>query len=214
MDRGLNNIFINESGEGLKYKPVSQPGGNPNFPHRRSRKEHGKRIESQFELAWKEAEASCEGKLAVSASGRDGVYLQIKGKAGYDLVTKSLEDARLGVRLANVQTVDSVILATVFIPNSKHDFFIKKIKKYMEKETGTDVIGTVENIQMAMVDAFWIGEKKSMPTESKPAWCEVWIRYDVKEVIENVRAEFFNVCHALEIKTKSQHITFPERMVV
>jgi len=88
---------------------------------------HGEQVKRQFEIAWKEAK-TCKDRLAVSASTRGGVYLQLKGKAGYDLLTKSLEDTRQGVRLHNVQTDEAgIICATVFIPNKKQDYFIKKI---------------------------------------------------------------------------------------
>jgi len=160
MDKKLNNILIKEKGEGLKYKPLSGGSGKDNFPPRNSRMDHGNKIKSQFDLAWRKAKETCQDRLAVSASGRDGVYLQIKGKAGYDLLTKSLEDSRQGVRISNVQTdTKGVTCATVFVPNSKQDFFIKKINKYTEQEKGTDVIGTIENINEALVEALWIGNK-------------------------------------------------------
>lgn len=214
MDKRLNNLIITESGEGLKYKPISQGPGKKNYPARDSRAAHGNRIKSQFELAWKKAEELCENKVAVSASSREGVYLQIKGKEGYDLITQSLEDSRQGVRLSNVQIDDKgVICATVFVPNEKHDFLIKKIKKYMETENGTDVIGTIENIQAAMIDAMWIGNKKQIPKETA-VWCEVWLRYSIKDDVDTVKEEFLLLCQELHINTKRQHIVFPERMVV
>ena len=215
MGRNLKNIYINEAGEGLKYRPVTGGSGKTNYPPRSNRIQHGKWIESQFDLAWKEAEKSCKDKLAVSASAREGVYLQVKGKAGYDLLTRSLENTSQGIRLANIQTdSDNVISATIFIPNKKHDFFIKKIEKYVGKESGTDVIGTVESIQAAMLEAFWIGNKEAIPQEDKNIWCEVWLRYELKEDVSKVKNEFFSLCKSLDIKTKTQHILFPERIVV
>ncbi|MCI9453447.1 MAG: hypothetical protein HFG83_06410 [Dorea sp.] len=124
----LSNIILQDKGESLEYKPMTGGAGRTNYPFRDSRKEHGERLKSQFELAWKKSKEACEDRLAVSASVREGVYLQIKGKAGYDLITKSLEDTRHGVRLVNIQiNDDEEICATVYIPNAKHDFFIKKI---------------------------------------------------------------------------------------
>jgi len=214
MARKLSNIFVKEKGEGLKYKPVSGGTGKSNFPPRNSRMDHGNKIKSQFDLAWRKAKETCQDKVAVSASVRDGVYLQIKGKAGYDLLTKSLEDSRQGVRISNVQTdKEGVTCATVFVPDSKQDFFIKKINKYTEQEKGTDVIGTIENINEALVEALWIGNKDSMPVESA-IWCEVWLRYSMKEVLEDVIAEFSDVCTSENIEMKKQHIAFPERIVV
>lgn len=214
MRNHLDNIFLEEKGDCLKYKPVSQGAGKANYPVRASRKNHGDRIKEQFELAWRQAEEKHQNRLAVSTSVSDGVYLQIKGKAGYDLLTKSLEDSRQGVRIANVQVnEESETCATVFIPNAKQDFFIKKINQYREKEKGTDVIGTVESIQTALVEAMWIGDKNKIPKEA-PMWCEVWLRYDRKEKLEAVKNDFLQLCEQMQIATKNQSIIFPERMVV
>ena len=214
MRSHLDNIFLEEKGDRLKYKPVSQGPGKTNYPVRNSRKEHGERIKNQFEHAWREAEEKHQHRMAVSMSVRDGVYLQIKGKTGYDLLTQSLEDSRQGVRIANIQVnEESETCATVFIPNTKHDFFIKKINKYSENSTGTDVIGTVENIQTALVEAMWIGDKDKIPKE-EPIWCEVWLRYDRKKESTAVKNEFIETCKQMNIAVKSQSIVFPERIVV
>jgi hypothetical protein len=212
MDRRLNNIFIVEKGKGLNYTPPSGRSGIKKYPPRDSRILHGEQVKRQFEIAWKEAK-SCEDRLAVSASTRDGVYLQVKGKAGYDLLTKSLEDTRQGIRLRNVQTDETgTLCATVFIPNKKQDYFIKKINKYKEKDSGTDVIGTIESINVAMVEALWIGCRESIPKQT-PEWCEVWITYEMNEQIEEVKAEFFSLCKLINIQAKEQCIVFPERMI-
>ena len=213
MDRRLDNIFIVEKGQGLNYTPPGNRDGTKNYPPRDSRMMHGEQVKHQFEIAWKEAK-SCEDRLAVSASTRGGVYLQIKGKVGYDLLTKSLEDTRQGVRLHNVQTDEAgIICATVFIPNKKQDYFIKKINKYMEQDSGTDVIGTIESINIAMVEALWIGRKESIPNQI-PEWCEVWITYEMNEQIDEVKADFLSLCNSLNIQTKDQCIAFPERMIL
>jgi len=213
MERKLENIIILENGQELKYKPLSKPGGKPNYPRRSNKQKHAEKIKSQFVDAWQKAEASVNN-LAVSVPTRDGVYLQIKGKAGYELLTKSLEDTRQGVRLQNVRNIEDVVCATVYVPNAKHDFFINKIKNYVEKEKKSpDVIDTVESINTAMVEALWLGNALSIPKE-KLMWCEVWLTYSVKDVPKEVVEDFLLLCKSLEIKTKSQSITFPERIVV
>lgn len=214
MRNHLDNIFLEEKGDRLRYKPVSQGGGKTNYPVRTSRKKHGEKIKEQFELAWRQVEEKHQNRIAVSTSVNDGVYLQIKGEAGYDLLTKSLENIRQGVRIANIQiNEESETCATVFIPNTKHDFFIKKIKQYRDNEKGTDVIGTIESIQIALVEAMWIGNKDKIPKED-PLWCEVWLRYDNKENMETVKNEFLQLCKQMEIVAKNQSIIFPERIVV
>ncbi len=213
MDKRLDNIFITEKGQELSYTPPGGGAGIRNYPPRESRSIHGNRVKRQFEIAWEEAK-SCEDRLVVSASTREGVYLQVKGKAGYELLTKSLEDTRQGVRLHNVQTDEAgVVCATVFVPNAKQDFFIKKINKYVDEDKGTDVIGTIESINAAMVEALWIGRRDSIPNQT-PEWCEIWISYGMKEQIDQVKVDFFALCDSLNIQMKDQCIVFPERMVL
>ena len=130
MDRRLDNIFIVEKGQGLNYTPPGNRGGTKNYPPRDSRMLHGEQVKRQFEIAWKEAK-SCEDRLAVSASTRGGVYLQIKGKAGYDLLTKSLEDTRQGVRLHNVQTDEAgIICRDNLLESSYYDELLRLRKIY------------------------------------------------------------------------------------
>ena len=214
MSRKLDNILIDERGERLSYTPVNGGPTGKNYPTR-VREEHGKRIENQFKRAWEESRKLCESREVLSISERDGVYLQIKGQAGFDLLTKSLEDVRQHVRLLNVQeAADGVISATVYVPNSKHDFFIKKVNKYIEKDSGTDVISTIESIQSAMFEAFWIGTAQSAPSDDEKSWCEVWLRCNEKESKQDIKKDFVELCSELEMETKDQFISFPERVVV
>ena len=134
-------------------------------------------------------------------SVRDGVYLEIKGKQGYDLLTKSLEDIRQHVRLLNIKKDNNeAISATVYIPNKKRDFFLKKINKYIETE-GEKVVSTIESINLAFVEALWIGDKESIPYKT-PIWCEVWLRVEPNEDYNIIIDEFFELCKIVQIPFK------------
>lgn len=147
MARNLKNIYIEEKGEGMKYTPVSSGGGESNYPVRTSRVRHGDLIQTQFNAAWERSEQELAERNVVSATAREGVYLEIRGKEGYDLLTKSLEDTRQKVRILNIRTDENgTVSATVFVPNAKRDFFLKKINKYKETENEGKVIGTIESI--------------------------------------------------------------------
>ena len=116
----------------------------------------------------------------VATSVRDGVYLQIEGQKGYDLVTKSLENTSQHVRLLNINEEEGVTKATVYVPAKKKDFFLNKINKYAETTSGSDVVTTIEKINTAMIESLWVGKKESIPSEIS-AWCEVWLRYEMNE---------------------------------
>lgn len=91
------------------------------------------------------------------------------------------------MRLCNVKTEDvgedqKITSSTVFVPENKRDFFVKKLNKYKETESGEKVIGTIESINLALVEALWMSERSEMPT-TIPKWCEVWLMYDSNEEI-------------------------------
>ena len=127
MKRNLQNILLEEKGESLTYIPVNGGGGTPNFPPRTSRKNHASYIKKQLENAWNRA--MDEARTVIATSVRDGVYLQIEGQEGYDLVTKSLENTSQHVRLLNISEEEGVTKATVYVPVKKKDFFLKKINR-------------------------------------------------------------------------------------
>lgn len=212
--RNLVNIHINEKAESKDYKPVNNRGSEGNFPIRKSRSRHASNLQKQFDKAWELAIKQKEQKNVVSASTNNGVYLQIKGKEGHDLLTKSLENVAQHVRLYNVQEDgNGVTSSTVFIPNDKKNFFLKKINKYKETENKEKVIGTIESINLALVEALWIGSKSSTPVKV-PIWCEIWLMAEVKEDSNAVVEEFFSICKKNRIPYKEQKIVFPERIVV
>lgn len=211
MRNNLPNIIIEEKGLSLQYTPVNGGGNPPRIPYRSSRTEHGKYIERQLQVAWDKAKEQDTQRKAVSATVRGGVYLEVKGQEGFDLITKSLEATNQKVRLLNVKHEDTVI-ATVFIPDNKKDFFFKKIKKYSETDNKEVVIGTIESISLAILESFWIGDKSDIPGDDHK-WCEIWLRYDVGENEEQTLSEFYSLCDKEEIEYKSEWIIFPERIV-
>ncbi|MDD7148984.1 MAG: S8 family peptidase [Lachnospiraceae bacterium] len=210
MERSLSNILLEEKGESITYIPINGGSGEPNLPPRASRKEHASYLQKQLKIAW--SRALDETKRVVATSVRDGVYLQIEGKEGYDLIVKSLEDVRQHVRLLNVSEENGITKATVYVPTRKQDFFLKKINKYAETQSGSDVIATIEKINAAMIESLWVGNRESIPGETR-IWCEVWLRYEMNERPEAVIDTFLKLCSDLEIEYKKKTITFPERIV-
>ncbi|MCT8140238.1 hypothetical protein H1D32_22580 [Anaerobacillus sp. CMMVII] len=218
MKPELSNLYINQSSQTVNYTPIVSNGGKGNYPVRTSRRSHAERLEESLTKAWEEAEKQQETLGAVSVSSQHGVYLEIKGQAGYDLITKSLENTTQKVRICNIKSEDDgeeqkVVSSTVFVPENKRDFFVKKLNKYKETETEEKVIGTIESINLAMVDALWMSDKNELPNNT-PKWCEVWLMFDMKEEVDTIIGEFFRICDERQIQHKNQKIVFPERVVL
>ena len=129
-----------------------------------------------------------------------------------------MENTIQHVRICNIKQEKysenkKIVSTTVYVPDNKRDFFIKKINKYRETEIEEKVIGTIESINLALVEALWMSEKSKMPT-TIPQWCEVWLMYESKETVSDVIDEFFEICNERNIEYKEQKIIFPERVVL
>lgn len=200
-----------------------QSGGKTNTYPARNRIKHGNFIKRRLEEAWQES----ENEFVALHSDRHGIYLEFQSAPGFDLVVKSVEDLKQGIRLCNVRNEKqlnkenefedkSITYATVFVPNDKKSFFFRKVEKYLTEETKSEkpknasLINSIEELRKALlVESFWLDDKALIPKETAQ-WCEIWLRDDdTQEVI----ARFEKLLESQKINSKSGFIRFPERTV-
>lgn len=209
------NIFLERTKKSIPYRARSYPV-NRNYPQRENSTVHGTNLEERLEECYK---SSITKKQIAAIRYKDGVYLEFSGAAMYDLASKSLENRSQGIRLLNVRDNDKtkIISATVFVPSGKESFFINKIKAYSSEVTksdnprNNDLVRSIEDIRVALLDSFWIGELEHIPTEIAQ-WCEVWVRYNVVSM-EDVSLNVIECCELLEIEINQNRLVFPERIV-
>lgn len=128
----LSNLYIKNTGQTIDYSyPNNVRSKDPNYPPRPNRQSHADKLNTEFLNAWAKADKYKEDIRAISVPMRYGVYLQIKGQTGYDLITKSLENINKNIRLCNIKTDknEKVLSCTVYVPENEKEFFIKKINK-------------------------------------------------------------------------------------
>lgn len=212
-------IFINNLKEDLAYTSPQSGGGGLRLPSR-TRNTHGSRILGRLENAWRQFQAVQADREAVSAPTRDGIYLEFRSRAGFDLVTKSLEDIRQGIRLLTVKAIEeddeTITIATVYIPAGKESFFISKLEAYLNEDTqkgnpkNARLVNSIEDVKLAIFESFWQDSSDLVP-ERSPEWCEVWLR---EEEESNALEGFPNICERLDIELQEGSISFPERVVV
>ena len=187
----LRHFFLDRTGDAVNYTSKQSGGEKPAYPER-DRRDHGETIRRKLEEAWRQAKAIDEQRKAVALSTKDGIYLEFESSPGYELATKSLEQLRSGIRLANIRTEivagKEVRKATVFIPSKKEVLFLRKVQAYLEEETGKKkpknqgLIESVNDIKLAvMAESFWQGKKDWIPRDI-PAWCEIWLSTDSEEM--------------------------------
>lgn len=215
------NIFLTNTVETMPYTS-SQGGRNSNFP-RRDVQHHADIIQTKLEECY--GEALSEKQIA-AIKYKEGTYLEFSGASEYELAVKSLENKTQGIHLLNVRQDDetNTVKATVYIPEGKESYFLKKIEDYADETKKTtkgnpknnNLVGSIDDVKLAFLDAFWIGKREHMPNELA-VWCEVWLRYDYKKdncaSWKTVEEDLNDICTTAGIQLDDKHIVFPERIV-
>ena len=215
------HVFIKDSHSAIGYISPRMGGGQNHIPLK-NRKEQGRFLKKKFEGLWKEFEKTRGAVYFVEVSG---VSVDFCSKAGYDLVTKSLEDLKAGIRILNIRREEKngteTIFATVYIPRDKISIFLKKVGEYLAKDLKSgkpknkNLIESIENVRLAVIESFWQDNKKLIPKTKDPVECEVWLRIDHNENKESVVNKFFAICDHFGITyIKDQNLSFPERVVL
>jgi len=201
---------------------TSPPAGKrqgPRIPPR-SRRVHSSHLRRRLREAWRGAQS---GQRAVAVGTRNGVYLEFKGRPGFDLITKSMDDLRSKkVRLLNVRQEvedgEQTSYATVYVADEKKGFLLKKIAEYANPGLDSEKTGrprndafarSIEDIRSALlVESFWQDSRELIPSEGK-VWCEVWLSGDSPDVV----TRFEELLESEQIEASKGTIRFPERSV-
>lgn len=131
------HIFIENVRSSEKYRAPSSMGAQARIPVR-NRVSQSQKLLQQFDEIWRQKDQIEQQREAEQVATRDGTYISFTSAAGHDLITKSLEDLKQGIRLLNIKEVPLVenqtqIRATVYVPSGKEGLFIRKINSYSTK---------------------------------------------------------------------------------
>lgn len=221
MAAELPHIFLHDAQETTEF--TTPRGGGAQSTPERDRQSHSVKLQKKWAAIWAKAREQEESRTAVSLPTKDGIYVEFEGAPGYDLVTKSLEDRRSGIRLLNVYTVPSanapeqeITRATVFIPSGKQKHFLKKIHQYAQEETrkgkpkNADLVRSVEDMQLAVLESFWRDEPHLLPQGTTAVWCEIWLQGSQ----DDVEQRFRETTTFLDLDIQPRSLRFPERTVL
>jgi len=218
------HIFITGNVNIEKYRAPSGMGGKPRIPVR-NRMSQSQKLLSQFDAIWEIKEQMQQQRGAEQIATREGTYISFTSAANHDLITKSLEDLRKGIRLLNIKEIlvgenQIQIRATVYVPNGKEGHFISKIQKYQQEETqkgepkNAPLVNSIEDVSIALLEGLWTDNPQHIPTENAK-WCEAWLNVNTKENQEQEQiAQFLTTLESIGIEVKHNSIIFPERAVL
>lgn len=95
------HIFITGNVRSEKFKTPQRGGGRSNIPAR-DRAAHSQKLLNQFDAIWQAKAQLQQQRGAEQIATREGTYISFTNAADHDLITKSLEDFRKGIRLLNI----------------------------------------------------------------------------------------------------------------
>lgn len=142
----FSHLEINGPTNTHNFTNKRQRGAEKRLPQR-NRALHAQYIQARLKEAWKKTSS----EIVAGHAEKSGVYLEFKGKVGFDLKTQSLEDMRKkNIRICNIRTStekenittsqgQSVTYATIFVPNDQRNFFTKKVEEYAHKENSKSI---------------------------------------------------------------------------
>jgi subtilase family protein len=125
---------------------------------------------------------------AEGVDGGHGIYLQFESAPGFDLKFESLDFAPSGIELCAVRSLpNNLTQATVFVPDGKLAFFLKRITAYRDEDTkpnedgetrpkNEDLVASISNIRIAALEALWTDQSELFPGADQDATWEVWLR--------------------------------------
>ena len=213
------HIFINNFAVRFDFKP-RQGFGRDNLPAR-NRIQHSNKLLAEFGAAEAALAAGRIERSEAHIPVKTGSYWEFSGKAGFSLITKSLEDLAKDIRLLNMKVEGatpetSVVKAVVYVPKDREQLFQNKIRAYKYKLTKTgkpvnaSLVTSIESLGLASLLSLWTDERALIPRETA-IWCELWLYQGQNG--SDINAIVQKSCELIEIPLGDQILRFPERII-
>ncbi|MBN1412559.1 MAG: S8 family peptidase [Spirochaetales bacterium] len=214
------HFFVENIVQPLGYKSKGTPVPPMKYPPR-DRISHAQKLIDQFDKMWKSNNDMKIQRQALSIKSRIGAYVQFSSSVDFELLSKSLEDIRQGIRLLNIRKINNQIKATVYIPAGKENAFLRKIKDYETintkkgKPKNANLVNSIDDIKLALLEALWTDPIELLPTNSTINWIEVWLRISPEESFYSEEINnFTKLLQILNIEYKNNLLLFSERAVI
>lgn len=202
------HIFLTGNVSSEKYKAPSAMGGKARIPIR-DRESHSQKLLSQFDVIWQTKVQLQQQRSAEQIATREGTYISFTSAANNELITKSLENIKKGIRLLNIKEIpigenQTQIRATVYVPNGKEGLFISKINSYQTKnntvitfsnqvnhESVTNAINLIENsISLKSIKDFTIdGLDRTKASINLPVELEDFFIREIQRLFPNTEVK-------------------------
>ena len=235
--RQLPHIYLPGHGEREDFTSPRSGGGSGAIPER-NREQHAQQLEDMLAAAVAAAQERIAARDPEISGGTPGFYLEFDLPQAQQAVLDKLEYQR-GDRIELLAVHPSTdapdaLTATVFVPESRREYYLKKVRAYREEDVvryekdaeGNDLLDAqgdrVEKSRrpknealVASLDAARIADARSLYTDDpalfpearQEIWWEVWLRRDRRAIFDHAAAQ-------LNVPWREHAVTFAEREVV
>jgi Subtilase family len=208
-----------------------------NSPSHKSqnRLQHGQELQKQLEDLENDIERIKIEPPPEGLEKESGTYIRFESEPGFDLKLESLPDQRAGIELVAVKKIinlssthtqeeehaQSIIVATVFVPDGKLEHFQKKIRQYLEEDTKNGkpknqaLVESIARMGLAKLRDLWTDVDDLFPDETETIWWEAWLRVGQgqeqrQEIIEKFRGQ----AETANLELSSNELPFLENTVI
>ena len=221
-ERNRPHLFVERQAEIERYQPLRRDIEPSAAFSPGNRTMHGRNLRQQLvsaDLSARERRAASEYDVQESLPG---IYVSFESFAGLELAIKSL-DPRQGRIHPELLAVREVIdaaggrseQATVFIPDGKLGYFLRRIETYLEtaeseKGRHRGLIDHIRSIGVASLEQLWTDDARAMPPEDARVWWEVWLRRRDGRELDRLR----QFASQAGLVVRGRALAFPDRTVV
>jgi hypothetical protein len=210
--RDLPHLYLHGSGKPEPYTSKTPPPRHA-LPQR-ERAAHAEAIRDTLRVALAAAATQREERDPALLAGTPGFYLDFEIPAGLENAAELLENRLKHIELVAFRqpVTTEAAIATVFVPDTAGQHFLKKIDEYEQENTkkgnpkGEALIARIDRVTIAAVRSLYTDDPNLYPSDGEAIWWEVWLRNEHTE-------SFRTVAERLNLPVQQTHLSFPDREV-
>jgi hypothetical protein len=212
LPRKLPHLYLAGSGKAEPYTTKLRARGRP-LPQR-ERAVHAEAVRFALAEAMAAAAVQRTEREPDVLAGAPGVYLEFEIPAGSEEAAERLENRQKHIELVALlqASANSPARATVFVPDTAADHFLKKVEQYRDENTRAGkpkneaLVARIQTVSLAAVRSVYTDDAALFPAAAEPIWWEIWLR-------EGHANSFDAAAQHLEIPAQPQKLVFPDREV-
>ena len=221
--RNRKHIIVPGKATAEPYRPHTRNIRIPKPPAPSSRATHGAALKKALAAAVVDAHQRRTDAGIQIHGAVPGLYIQFESQPGVPLTLSALENAGQGIELVAVTSSRTdeaeprlIQRATVFVPEGKVKYFVKRFEEYANQEPKTrgerrheGMLDPVASLRLATLRSLWTDATDAYPDDDEMVWWEVWLRrQDGSEL-----ARLMEFAGVQDLSVGARRLQFDDRIV-